>query len=441
MFNVKKIFNAIEKLSVAKNINKEIIKNVVIKSLEDSYIYTLNNNQNQVADLPDPKVKVVLDNKEIKFYQIKVISKKVNDDMLEISLEDAKKIFPKKKLNYGDNIEILDNSVDFLKFSKIFIKRFKNSFNKKINSEEKTILYENYKNQIGTLVFGTVEKVDSNGMLVKIGKNSAYLYRKDMIGDEIFNVGQQIKLYLSDTSTDEKKSISVTRANAGFLQKLLEEEIFEIYDKTVVIKNIVRKAGFRSKVAVFSNDKNVSAVGSCIGKNGIRINKIIEQLGDKKTNNEKIDIVVYNENPSLYIIDALKPAEVIGINVDNENKKAICIVKNGQYSKAIGFHGDNVCLASQLTGYSLTIFEEAEALKQNISFTSKEEIENIEKNKQEEKRKKDFAEQSVHYKENFYKKNQDQISQNTTSEFNQNNNNENVIVDDIDDKNNKIDIT
>lgn len=409
MFSVKKIFNAIEKLSIAKNISKDIIKNVVIKSLEDSYIYTLNNNQ--IIDLPDPKVKVVLDNKEVKFYQIKTISKIVNDDMLEINLEDAKKLFPKKKLNYGDVVEIYDNDVDFSKFSKIFIKRFKNSFNKKINSEEKTILYENYKNQIGNLVFGTVEKVDSNGMLVKIGKNSAYLYRKDMIGDEIFNVGQQIKLYLSDTSNDEKKSISVTRANAGFLQKLLEEEIFEIYDKTVLIKNIVRKAGFRSKVAVFSNDKNVSAVGSCIGKNGIRINKIIEQLGDKKSNNEKIDIVVYNENPSLYIMDALKPADVIGINIDNENKKAICIVKNRQYSKAIGFHGDNVCLASQLTGYSLTIFEEAEALKQNISFVSKEEIENIEKYKQEEKRKKDFVEQSIYYKENFYKKYQEQIDE------------------------------
>lgn len=403
MFSSKKIINAIKKLSDTKNINYDVVQKVVIESLEEAYIRILNDNK--ITDLPDPKVKVVLNDKEIKFYQIKTISKNVNDDMLEISIDDAKNIYKNKKLNYGDEIEVCDDNIDTLKLSKIFVKQFKNSFNKKINSEEKTILYENYKNHIGEIVTGIVEKVNSNGMLIKIGKNSAYLYRKDMIGDEIFGVGQEVKVYLEDTSTDDKKSISVTRANDGFLRKLLEEEIFEIYDKTVIIKKIVRKAGNRSKVAVYSKDKNVSAVGSCIGKNGIRINKIIEQLGDvKKHNSEKIDIVVYNDNISLYIIDALKPADIIGISLDENNKKAICIVKDGQYLKAIGFHGENVNLASQLTGYSLIIFEESEAKKQNISYLSKEEIENIENQKQEELKKSEFAKQSIIYKENFYKK-------------------------------------
>lgn len=424
MFSSKKIINALKKYSSAKNISYDVIKKVAVESLEESYIRVLNDNPS--IDLPDPNVKVVLNDKEIKFYQIKVISKDINDDMLEISLDDAKKICKDKQLNYGDKIEICDDNIDTLKLSKIFVKQFKNLFNKKINNEEKTILYENYKDHIGEIVIGVVEKINSNGILIKIGNNSAYLYRRDMIGDEIFSVGQQIKVYLEDTSNNEKKSISVTRANEGFLRKLLEEEIFEIYDKTVIIKKIVRKAGNRSKVAVYSEDKNVSAIGSCIGKNGVRINKIIEQLGDvKKHNSEKIDIVVYNDNINLYIIDALKPAEIIGINVDENNKKAICIVKDGQYLKAIGFHGENVNLASQLTGYALTIFEESDAKKQNISFLSKEEIENIENQKQEEFKKSEFAKQSAIYKENFYKKenqekNNDDNDENKQGSFDEN---------------------
>ena len=250
-------------------------------------------------------------------------------------------------------------------------------------------------------MIGTVEKVEDRAVTVNIGKNNVYLTRKEMIGDETFTVGQQIKLYLDDVSTEKKGSIQVTRAAPGFLKRLFEEESHEIYDGTIVIKGIARRAGKRSKVAVYSNDPDVDATGSCIGKDGSRINKVVNQLGGNGRDKEKIDIVAWNEDPSLYIIDALRPAEVVGINidVDDENEKeATCIVKDGQYSKAIGLRGVNVRLAVQLTGYDLTILEETAAKEEGLKYTTKEELDAKDAERKEAKRKSDFAKHSLEFK-------------------------------------------
>jgi len=403
MFNVKKLFGAYEELGVAKNIDKETIREITIQALEKAYIRILTGG-NQPDDLPDPKVRVEIDEKKgsVDFYQIKTIKKEVEDDMLEIDLEDAQDILKKKDLDYDQEIEIHDDNIDEQELSKIFIKQFKNVFHQRLNDAEKNALYESYKDHIGEIVIGEVEKVEDRAITVKIGMNSVYLPRKEMIGDETFTIGQQIKLYLDDCSTDKKGSITVTRAAPGFLKRLFEEEIHEIYDGTIVIKGIARKAGKRSKVAVYSNDFDVDATGSCIGKDGARINKIVNQLGGNGRDKEKIDIVAYSDNPSLYIIDALRPAEVVGITIDQddaEGKEATCIVKDGQYSKAIGLRGINVRLAVQLTGYDLTILEETAAKEEGLKYQTKEELDAKEAERIAEVKKNEFAKQSIAYKE------------------------------------------
>ncbi|MCQ2795060.1 MAG: transcription termination factor NusA [Bacilli bacterium] len=402
MFNVKKLISAAEELGAAKNIEQSTIRDITVQALERAYIRILTGG-NQPDDLPDPKVKVVLDEEKgtVDFYQIKTIKKDVEDDMLEIDLEDAQEIFPKKKLDYDQDIEIHDDNIDIDELSKIFIKQFKNAFHQRLNDAEKAVLYDTYKDHIGEIVIGTVEKVEDRAVTVNIGKNNVYLTRKEMIGDETFTVGQQIKLYLDDVSTEKKGSIQVTRAAPGFLKRLFEEEIHEIYDGTIVIKGIARRAGKRSKVAVYSNDPDVDATGSCIGKDGSRINKVVNQLGGNGRDKEKIDIVAWNEDPSLYIIDALRPAEVVGINIDQDDeeaKEATCIVKDGQYSKAIGLRGVNVRLAVQLTGYDLTILEETPAKEEGLKYTTKEELDAKDAERKEAKRKSDFAKHSLEYK-------------------------------------------
>ncbi len=402
MFNVKKLISAAEELGQAKNIEKETIKDITIQALEKAYIRILTGG-NQPDDLPDPRVKVILDTTKgtVDFYQIKTIKKDVQDDMIEIDLEDAIEELKGKKLDYDMDVELHDDNIDIDELSKIFIKQFKNAFHQRLNDAEKAVLYDTYKDHIGEIILGTVEKVEDRGVTVNIGKNNVYLTRKEMIGDETFTVGQQIKLYLDDVSTDKKGSIQVTRAAPGFLKRLFEEEIHEIYDGTIIIKGIARRAGKRSKVAVYSNDPDVDATGSCIGKDGSRINKVVNQLGGNGRDKEKIDIVQWNEDPSLYIIDALRPAEVVGINIDQddeEGKEATCIVKDGQYSKAIGLRGVNVRLAVQLTGYDLTILEETAAKEEGLKYTTKEELDAKDAERKEAKRKSDFAKHTLEFK-------------------------------------------
>ena len=200
-----------------------------------------------------------------------------------------------------------------------------------------------------------------------------------MIKDERFAVGDTIKLFVNDVASGTKSGahIVVSRACEGFLKALLTENIHDIYDGTIVIKAIAREAGERSKVAVYSSDPNVDPAGACIGPNGSRIQKVVSQLGNGSSK-EKIDIIAYKENSGLYIMEALKPAHVVGIKVDEENKSALVVVKDDSLSLAIGRKGVNARLAVKLTGYNIDIKIESEALEQGLEYQSFEELSAIE---------------------------------------------------------------
>ncbi len=315
-----------------------------------------------------------LEDETMHLYEIKKVVSEVEDDFLEISVEDANNDGTGRVFGEGDEYPIEYNIDDFEKSSALAVK---SNVHQHLMEEEKINLLEQFKDKIGTMVTGVVEKNDEyGGVDASIGKTSVHLFSKDLIGDEKFAAKDPIKMYVVDVSSSAKGGarIHVSRSHEGYLRCLFFEEIHEIYDGTIKIEKIARKAGERSKIAVYSLDPNVDPSGACIGPNGSRIQKIVSQLGNG-SEKEKIDIIDYSENLALFIMDALKPAVVQGIALDEENKKATCVVKENSLSLAIGKKGVNVRLASQLTDTDLRVITEEDAEEEGLVYKSFEEVE------------------------------------------------------------------
>ena len=245
-----------------------------------------------------------------------------------------------------------------------------------------------------------VETIDDRGASVNVGGTSIFLPRREMIGDEKFAPGASIKLYVNKVDNTKKLQIDISRACPGFLEALFKEEISDVYNGNIVIKKIARQAGERSKVAVYSEDPNVDPAGACIGPNGSRVQKIVSSLGNGESK-EKVDVIQYSDNPALFILEALKPARVAGIkmNDDPEVKECTAIVKDDSLSLAIGKKGVNVRLAVNLTGYKIDIKTESEAEEEGFTYTTTEELQSlaasIKAEKISELQKKELAKQST----------------------------------------------
>ena len=365
----KAVLQAIEELEIQKGISKESIVNALQEALEKSLLKQIGR-----GDEPHVKATIDLTTGDISLGQFKTVVKDDSDEDfdsdLEITLEDAKKY--SKEAKVGEEIFIpvdLENS----SLRKAFVMSVKSSTKQKFSEAEKEVLRQTYADKIDTMVTGKVERAENQGLTVNIGRVSVYLPRKNMIGDERFSTGDSIKLYVTGVGKNTQESpIEVTRANDKFLQCLFTEEIHEIYDGTIVIKKVVRFAGVRSKVAVFSKDPNVDPAGACIGQNGSRIQKIVGQLGNGQSK-EKIDIVTYSEVPGLYICEALKPAHILGVHFEGGNK-VTAITKEENLISAIGRSGINVKLAKKLTDYDIDVISEADALEMKLDFISYEEL-------------------------------------------------------------------
>ena len=322
----------------------------------------------------------------------------VEDEYLEISLEDAnknrKKGTPEYKL--GDYYPVY---ADLNQLRSATLRSIKSIFSQKIKEVEKGNLYEAFKDKIGTMITGKVETIDDRGASVNISGTSIFLPRREMIGDEKFAAGSSIKLYVNKVDNTKKLQIDISRACPGFLEALFKEEISDVYNGNIIIKKIARQAGERSKVAVYSEDPNVDPAGACIGPNGSRVQKIVSSLGNGE-NKEKVDVIQYSDNPALFILEALKPARVAGIkmNDDPEVKECTAIVKDDSLSLAIGKKGVNVRLAVNLTGYKIDIKTETEAEEQGFEYTTTEELQSlaasIKAEKISELQKKEFAKAS-----------------------------------------------
>ena len=374
-----KFLEALEEIAESKGISKEAIITALQESLRKAY-------EKQICDGylvegVDVRVSITEDPAEIKMEYVRKVVEEVEDDILEISLEDANKGKKGKKYVVGDEYVVETSPDDMARLTALTVKSV---LRQKLAEAEKVSLYENYKDKIGEMITGVVEKCDDRGAVVNVGRSSLYLTRKDLIGDEMLESGAPVRLYVSNvTGAESGKSpmVRVSRADAGFLRRLFEEEVREIYDGTVIIKNLAREAGIRSKLSVYSNDINVDPVSCCIGANGSVIQKIVAQLGNAREK-EKIDIIQYSPNDALYIIDALRPAQIlkIGTFIDENGKKcAIAIVPDGQLSLAIGRKGANVRVASKLTECHIDIKEESMANEVEIELKTIEQIQEEEK--------------------------------------------------------------
>lgn len=372
----KVFMEALDEIEAQKGISKQSIVDALKEAIKKAYI-------REIDAEDEAKVDVTINEKEISM----IITKTVIDDSLkeniidyaEIAFSDAKKI--KKNVKVGDEITI---DVDVEKLKRITTNVVKSILRQKLSEAEKEILYEQNKDKVNEMISGVVDRCDERGAMVNIGRSSIYLTRKDLIGDEMFDHGDTIRMFVASVSNsgDRGPSVKVSRSDPGFLKRLFEEEVPDIYNGTIIIKAIARDAGIRAKLAVYSNDPNVDCVGACIGVNGTAIKRIVEQLGNRIKDKEKIDIIPYTNNEALFIVEALRPATVSYIcltdKIDEKNgrKIAVAIVKDGQLSLAIGRKGANTRVAGTLTGWSIQIHEEEELdnLKSEYEFKSVEEL-------------------------------------------------------------------
>lgn len=356
------IQKAIEEVAGATNLAYEDVAEALQYAVNKAFVKYLN-----MGDDALTRIELNYDIDEIEMYLRKEVVEEVEDDFLQIELGDER--LEGKNLGLGDFYETRYTMGDF---SKGNVMSMGSIFQQRVRELEKAALYDTYKHKIGEMITGIVESSDDRGTNVRVGATNQTLYlpARSRIGNESFEVGKPIKVYVVDVeNTTKGAQINISRSHEGFLKRVMEQEIAEIYDGTVIIKEIAREAGDRSKVAVYSLDENVDATGACIGPNGTRIQKVVAQLGNNSPA-EKIDIVAYSENPGLFIIEALRPAQVIGVKLDHENRKAIAVVNNDGLSVAIGRRGVNVRLAVKLTNWHIDIKELDDAYAEGIQMQS-----------------------------------------------------------------------
>jgi N utilization substance protein A len=331
---------------------KEISKETLFEAIENSLITACRNHFGKADN-----VKVEIDRNTCDFLvyaEREVVETKedVLDDCLQIAYDDAKEI--SKKVKVGD---ILNVPIKSKEFGRIATQNAKNVILQKIREEERSVIYNQYFEKEHDVVTGVVQRYVGKNISVNLGKADAMLTESEQVKGETFKPTERIKVYIVEVkNTPKGPRINVSRTHPELVKRLFEEEVTEIKDGTVEIKSIAREAGSRTKIAVWSNNPYVDAVGACVGMNGARVNAIVDEL-----RGEKIDIVNWDENPGNLIQNALSPAKIVAVFADPDEKTAKVVVPDYQLSLAIGKEGQNARLAARLTGYKIDIKSETQA--------------------------------------------------------------------------------
>ncbi len=286
---------------------------------------------------------------------VKTIVEEVDDPDFEVTLEEASKINKRKKFVVGDEIEI---PLDPKTLGRIAVASARNVIRQGIRAGEKGQSLLEFQSKLGEIVTATVERVDPKTGIatIKIGKSEAMLPKNEQVGCDDLREGDHVKVYIADVKDNERGPHAIiSRSHPGFVRRMFEQEVPEIFDGIVEIKAVSREAGSRTKMAVISNNPDVDAIGACIGPKGARVNSIVSELGG-----EKIDIIEYSDDPKKYISAALSPATVVGVDItDEETKSCKATVPDDQLSLAIGNKGQNARLAARLTGWRIDIRPES----------------------------------------------------------------------------------
>lgn len=328
---------------------KDISKETLLEAIENSLITACKNHFGKADN-----IKVYIDKDTCKFsvYAEKVVVDTVEDDVIQISLANAKLIDSKYELDDVVNVEIQSKE-----FGRIATQNAKNVILQKIREEERKVLFNQYYTKEKDVVTGIVQRYVGKNVSINLGKVDAMLNENEQVKGETFIPTERIKLYILEVKdTSKGPKILVSRTHPELVKRLFEAEVTEVKDGTVEIKSISREAGSRTKIAVWSNNPDVDPVGACVGINGARVNAIVNEL-----RGEKIDIINWSENPAVLIENSLSPAKVVSVVADADEKTAKVVVPDYQLSLAIGKEGQNARLAARLTGFKIDIKSETQA--------------------------------------------------------------------------------
>lgn len=360
--NSKEFVKALKAICEEKKISEDVIFEGMTAALEKAYT--------KETGLPNIRIDINKDTGEIKGFSYQKVVEEYTDgeedtdeeETVEILLEDAKKIVP--DINVGETIE---EEVVLKDFGRVATSAAKQILVQKVREAERQSIMTEYNDKEGELLVGTLSREDAQNYYVDLGRMHGILPKTELINGEELTMGSMIKVYVTKIDdTGKSPLILLSRSHYGFVKRLLENEIPELNDGTVVLYSVARDAGSRSKIAVYSEDESVDAIGACIGEKGSRINRITNELGG-----EKIDVVKYDKDPLTFIKNALSPAREVKVYIlDEKNKEALAIAEGDNLSLAIGKKGQNVRLAARLTHYRIDVKTEEQVKEEKIDLTN-----------------------------------------------------------------------
>lgn len=330
---------ALDQIAKEKGISKDLLIDAIDVALVSAFKKNFGTSQNV-------KVSINRDSGEVDVYALKTVSEEVESDLLQISLEEAKAINKNYKL--GD---IVERKVTPRNFGRIAAQTAKQVVVQRIREAERGIVFEEFISRESEIITGLVQRKEKNNIYIDLGKTEAVLGPNEQTPGEAYNIGDRIKTFIVEVKkTTKGPQIVLSRTHPGLVKRLFELEVPEIQDGIVEIKSIAREAGSRTKIAVYSHDENIDAVGACVGQRGQRVQFIVEEL-----KGEKIDIIEWNDEAVVFVGSALSPAKVINVTIDRDQNSARVVVGDSQLSLAIGKEGQNARLAAKLTGYKIDI--------------------------------------------------------------------------------------
>ncbi len=350
---------ALRDLEKEKGIDSDVLIEAIEAALISAYKKNFGSSQN---------VRVEIDRMtgETHVFFRKEVVEEVEDDRLQISLQEAQELDPEFEI--GD---ILESEVTPRSFGRIAVQTAKQVVVQRLREAERSMIYDEYAGREGDIINCKVARIENRNVFIDLGKAEALLLPAEQIPREHYSQGERLKVYVLEVKkTTKGPQIVVSRTHPGLLKRLFEMEVPEIHDGTVEIKSVVREAGSRSKIAVYSRNSNIDPVGACVGAKGMRVQNIVNEL-----NGEKIEIVTWDADPVVFVSNALSPAKVLSVDIVEDGKFARVIVPDSQLSLAIGKEGQNARLAAKLTGWKIDIKSESQ-YAELLATESAEEQEN-----------------------------------------------------------------
>ncbi|MBR0147228.1 MAG: transcription termination/antitermination protein NusA [Eubacterium sp.] len=348
---MQEIIEALDQLEKEKGISKDLIMEAIEKSLNSAC-------EKDFGKDTECSVHMDRETGEIKVFAKKLVVEEVYDSRSEMTLEEARQIDPNYNLDDEVPIEITTRD-----FGRIAAQKARGIIVQAIKEGERDAVYNHFADKEHDIITGVVQRWVGNNLSVSLDdRTDTILNEKEMIPGEYYKRGDRIKLYIVEVKKNQKGfRIVVSRTHPDLVKRLFEREVTEIAEGVVEIKSISREAGSRSKIAVWSNDENVDAVGSCVGMNGARVNAIVDDLYG-----EKIDIIEWDPDPAVFIEHALSPSKVVSVTLGPDGKSALVVVPDYQLSLAIGKEGQNARLAARLTGFKIDIKSETQAAEMDM---------------------------------------------------------------------------